>query len=279
MLSRRSFLLGGGAAIATAAVGTEVLGPDRVLHKLGLRGSPDHHVPASGWPLQTGELVSKAMRRNVGWVTARPTGTEPVDGVIVCLHGHGNDVRFAFDDVRVHDVVAYVDAHLAVASVDGGTSSYWHKRADGTDAGAMLTDEFVPFVQQRFGTERVALLGWSMGGYGALLAGERHPDRFPVIIASSPALFRRAADVAPGSFDGAADYAANDVFAGTARLHDSKVRIDCGTRDPFVSAVRAFAHKLPGATASFSRGYHDAAFWRSVAPDQVRFAQDSLTSR
>ena len=278
-LSRRAFLLGGAGLVGAVAAGTELVGTDRVLHEVGLRGSPDHHVPASGWPLQTGLLASKEMRRHVRWVMARPTGAKPLDGVIVCLHGHGNDVRFAFDTVRLHDVVADVGADLAVASVDGGASSYWHKRADGTDSGAMLTEEFVPFVQQHLAVEPVALLGWSMGGYGALLAGERHPDRFPVIIGSSPALFPRAADAAPGSFDGAADYAANDVFAGAGRLKTSAVRIDCGTRDPFVRAVRAFVRKVPKATASFSRGHHDAAFWRSVAPAQVRFAQDSLTSR
>ncbi len=34
---------------------------------------------------------------------------------------------------------------LAIASVDGGTT-YWHRRQDGEDAGAMVLEEFVPLL-------------------------------------------------------------------------------------------------------------------------------------
>ncbi len=53
-----------------------------------------------------------------------------------------------------------------------------------------LLDNVLPYIEQRFGTKnrRVALLGTSMGGQGALRIAYKHPDRFPVVAAISPAI-------------------------------------------------------------------------------------------
>lgn len=272
MLSRRSFLLGGAGAVVAGAGAVEVFGRDRFLHRLGLTRSPDHRVPPSGVRVEGGRLPD-----GTRWAMSRPPG--PLDGAVICLHGRGEDHRFAFDAVHLHDVVADESARLAVAAVDGGSDSYWHGRADGTDAGAMVTRTFVPLVRQRLDVERLALFGWSMGGYGALLAAERHPDLFGAVVASSPALFPSFAQSAPHAFDDARDFARNDVFAGAGKLDPSKVRVDCGRSDPFAPTDRRFVERLGArVTSAFPPGWHDAAFWRSVAPAQVRFIARALTS-
>ena len=53
-----------------------------------------------------------------------------------------------------------------------------------------ILESVVPFVQQRFGAgdRKIALLGTSMGGQGALRFAYKHPDRFPVVAAISPAI-------------------------------------------------------------------------------------------
>ena len=53
-----------------------------------------------------------------------------------------------------------------------------------------LLDNVLPYVEQRWGTNHrsVALLGTSMGGQGALRIAYKHPDRFPVVAAISPAI-------------------------------------------------------------------------------------------
>lgn len=269
MLSRRKFLVGSGAMVVAGAGGVEVIGRKRILHKLGVTGSPDKRVMRSGWVVERGFLASRAMKRDVRWSIAAPPGGE-IAGVIVCLHGRGEDERFAFDDIHLHDVLAAVGARWAVAATSGGPGTYWHRRHDGTDAGALVTDEFIPFVQRRLAVTKVALVGWSMGGYGAILAGERHPHELPIVVAASPALWSRAGDTAPGAFDGRDDFAANDVFAHPEALRRTHLRIDCGLNDPFLAATRAFAQEVP-AVVSFTAGYHDAAYWRSIAPTQVQF--------
>jgi S-formylglutathione hydrolase FrmB len=137
----------------------------------------------------------------------------------------------------------------------------------------------VPFVRQRLGVERIAALGWSMGGYGVLLAAERHLDLFGAVVASSPALYPSFAQSAPHAFDDARDFARNDVFAGATKLDPSRVRVDCGRSDPFAPMDRRLVERLgPRVTAAFPPGWHDTAFWRSAAPAQVRFAARVLAS-
>jgi pimeloyl-ACP methyl ester carboxylesterase len=278
MLSRRAFLAGGVATLAAGAVGVGALGPDRVLHKVGIRSSPDHRVAASGWTIEEGSLRSDHVDGAAGWAMSRPPGAGQLAGAIVCLHGRGNDHRYAFDAIHLHDVIASEGHRIGVASIDGA-ESYWHQREDGTDAGRLVLDDFVPLVRENLGVEKLAVLGWSMGGYGALLLAEQSSEAFAAVVASSPALWREASDAAPGAFDGEDDFDAHDVFAGRTALEPSRVRVDCGDGDPFIDASRAFVAALgPTVTSSFPDGYHDAAYWRWQAPHHVRFVAGRFAS-
>ena len=274
MLSRRRLLagLGGLAALGVAGVAIDHAGDPRVrrgLRRLGLAHSPDDHVPAAHSEELSGSLTSAFMPHAVGWSISIPS--IPVQGVVYCLHSHSRGHRMAFDSIHIPDVVAAAKAPLAVAAVDGGAASYWHQRADGSDPLSMLLDDFIPMVEERLGSApRRALLGWSMGGYGALLAAERAPERFDVVAAGSPALWTTPSAVPEGAFDGAADYRRHDVFAGIDKLAEITVRVDCGTDDPFLDADERFAARLPRPNhGRFSAGFHDEAYWRSIAPAQV----------
>jgi enterochelin esterase-like enzyme len=200
--------------------------------------------------------------------------------VIVCLHGKSETHRMAFDHIRIPDFVGAAGQPLAVAAVDGGADSYWHPRRDGTDALAMLLEEFVPLVERRVGRVPRALMGWSMGGYGALLAAEQAPAMFGAVAVGSAALWRSPGATAPGAFDDADDYHRHDVYASIGRLRSLAVRVDCGTSDPFYAADRAFVSGLPaGAQSSFGPGFHDDAYWRSRAPAQIGFVAAALGVR
>jgi enterochelin esterase-like enzyme len=211
------------------------------------------------------------MGGNVRYAVATPPDAAGRLPMVVALHGRGQDERFAVEHVRFQDFLAAAGVRAVVVSVDGGPSSYWHPRRDGTDALAMVARELVPLVEEDLGDGRRAVVGWSMGGYGALLLAERFPDRFPVVAAASPALWRDAAATSPGAFDGALDFKAHDVFTATDRLGEVAVRIDCGRDDPFRAAVEAFAAMVPDATLDVRHGFHDTAYWRSVAPAQAAF--------
>lgn len=278
MPTRREFLIGGGALVVLGVGGAFEMGDRRrtsLLHRIGLVNSPDRSVPDSHTPVVSGTLKSAHMPDPVKWSMSVPTGA--LAGVVYCLHGHNVDHRFAFDHIYLPDFAAAAGAKVAIAAVDGGADSYWHRRTDGSDPLAMLLDDFIPVVESRVGALPRVLLGWSMGGYGALLAAETAPDRFRAVCAASPALWTSPGATVEGAFDSADDWRRNDVYAHTARLASLVVRIDCGEEDPFYASVRQFVADVhPTPQGTFGRGFHDDAYWRSVAPAQIQTIKRAL---
>ena len=135
----------------------------------------------------------------------------------------------------------------------------------------MLLREFVPMVRALVGDVPRALMGWSMGGYGALLAAERAPSEFVGVAPASPALWLTPGATAPGAFDSPADFYANNVFTGIETLKEMTVAVACGTGDPFYTATRHLVDDMDFRHgALFGPGFHDADYWRNVAPYQLR---------
>ena len=111
---------------------------------------------------------------------------------------------------------------------------------------------------------------WGPRMEGALRAAELHPERFAAVSAVSAALWRSFEDGVGDAFDGAGDYARNDVYGGVRRLSGLPVRVDCGRQDPFYKANVAFAAALPEPPAGgFTPGGHDDAYWTRVAPAEI----------
>src|SRR5690349_4610528 len=141
-ISRRAVLLGGGAlAVAAGAATVGAVGWSDVLHKFGLSESPDHRVAPNGARVRPFSFRSDAMGGVVRGGIAAPANAR---AVLLCLHGRGASYRMAFDAVHVHHVVAAARKPIAVVAVNGGESSYWHKRRSGIDPQAMLHDELLP---------------------------------------------------------------------------------------------------------------------------------------
>lgn len=214
----------------------------------------------------------------VGWTIARPRGRAMTGlPVVVSLHARGGDHRSTFDELHLDEVLDDLTRTgvppFAIASVDGGDHGYWHRRADGTDAGAMVAREFLPLLARRgLDVGRLGLFGWSMGGYGALLLTAERTVRPRAVAVSSPALFTSAGATAPGAFDDPADFAHHDVAAHPDRLNGVPLMVDCGRSDPFFAATRTYTARItPAPLTSFGAGGHDASYWRSVAPAQLRF--------
>jgi len=301
--SRRT-LLGLGASAAVGAVGASALDivfQPRTSHAtpVSAAGTQVPLAPAPGTPLEpapspspaaqpaptmtTGSFVSAARGGiSTNWAIARPPGqTKPLRPVIA-LHGKGSDASTVMAGGVEQGLAQAVNAGLppfAVVAVDGG-GSYWHKRASGEDSGAMVLNELIPMLDgQNLDTSRVAFLGWSMGGYGALLLGGRlGPARTAAICAVSPALWLSSGAAAPGAFDGPDDFSANSAF-GMPALASIPIRVDCGDSDPFYAATKQFIAQLPNPPAGgFSPGGHDAEFWSSQLPAELTWMAPLLTT-
>jgi enterochelin esterase-like enzyme len=276
-LTRRQLLLLGAGVGASAVAG---IAATEEGNKLVDRLNPPHGAVPQGptGPVVRGVLQSRSRDREVRWAVAYPPGSKPGAALplALVLHGRSGDSSQAFGSHALHHFLAEAvhtgTPPFAMASIDGGNHTYWHRREGGDDPQAMLLEEFLPQLkQQGLSTEYFGLTGWSMGGYGALLLASRVPERVKAVAVDAAALWRHAADTAAGAFDGADDFARNDVLGHVERLQGLPLRVGCGQSDPFIVANRALVKALPQTEHAFPRGGHNTGCWNLLRPGDVRF--------
>ncbi|QFG23388.1 alpha/beta hydrolase family protein [Actinomadura sp. WMMB 499] len=294
MLSRRAFIGGGAAAVGglaaagggVALVEHDVL-PGRVrLHRmLGRCGDLPAPPPEAG-SVQTRTFRSHRRGRDVAASIVLPAGTRSVRGlrVAVALHGNGatgpGTVSGLALDRYLTQAVRRGAPPFALVAADGGADSYWHPRADGDDPLGMILDELLPHLAREGArTDRFGAIGWSMGGFGALVLGRRvGAPRMAAVVGSSPAIFESYEDARSTNrhaFDDADDFARHDVLRHLDRLDGVPVRVDCGTGDAFTPMVRKLRERLHP-EGRMTEGCHDAAFWRARLPAQLDFLAHHL---
>jgi Putative esterase len=301
MVSRRTFLLGALGTLVLAGAGSVGAIEDGVvpgrMRLADLTGACDvDAVPPAGpvGAITSGRFASSARGRDLGWSLALPPGHTTAAGlpVALVLHGRGEDHSSGFAHLKLHQFLgAYVrvgGTPLALAAVDGG-DSYWHPRSNGDNPLRMITQEFLPMLG-RLGlrTDAIGVLGWSMGGYGALLfareanrgtlvAGGATRTTVLAAAASSPALFASYQAGASGAFDSPADF---DRYGDLARQPDAGLTplyVGCGATDAFTAETKRYrANAAPPPAGSISKGCHTGGYWRSVAAAQLSFIGSHL---
>jgi pimeloyl-ACP methyl ester carboxylesterase len=241
-------------------------------------GCVDVAIPdAAGVRVERATFASAHVRGPVGYALVVPDGAKP-DAFAYVLPGRGSTadaagvLRF---DAFLADYIRHGGRPFGLAIVDAG-ESYFHPRASGEDRLAMVTEEFPRVLRAAIGgpVKREAIMGQSMGGYGALLAAERSPRRYRAVAVAGPAIFPSYADESRSvgdAFDSAADYARYDVVANASALRGRPVMIAVGRRDPFLPGVRMFAKALPSAQVVEQPGCHDDGFWRASASSLLAF--------
>lgn len=280
-LTRRQLLISaGGVGVVGIGVAAGLAGPSAVRRitggDCGEAGSPP---PPSGIEVSYETIRSQHVPQPVELSIAFPPGYQEgrPTPVCICLPGRGARGRDVFRVFRMDDAMAAAVTAgargFAVVGVDGG-ESYWHTRESGEDRMALLEEEVLPRIATRHGLGADgaprAVMGWSMGGYGALRAAQRNPEAFAAVVAVSPALWLRHQDAVADAFDGPEDYRRNDVFDAAERLRGMAVHIDCGASDPFADATREFIRRLPApAAGEIAPGCHDTGYWLRVIPSQV----------
>src|SRR5690349_17261264 len=141
-------------------------------------------------PSVDGAFYSAARRRPVGYTIAYPPGHRPGDELplVVMLHGYGENHANTLAGMSPAQALALRPGGrplppVAMVTADGG-NGYWNPHP-GDDPMAMVIDELIPRCQRLGlgrGTSgapgRIAAMGISMGGYGALLLAEKYPRLF-----------------------------------------------------------------------------------------------------
>ena len=286
------------AVLACAGIGGAELVSRGVLPGRALLGELDGACSVPEPPLAfsppgpsiDGTFYSSARRRTVGYTIAYPPGHRRGDELplVVMLHGYGGNHTNALVGMSPAQALALRPggrplAPMALVTVDGG-GGYWNPHP-GDDPMAMVVRELIPRCR-RLGLgrapRRIAAMGISMGGYGALLLAEKYPDLFAAVAAISPAIwtsYPQARQANPGAYASAAAFAAGDVVTHAAALGRRPVRIAAGYGDPFYPGVRALARALPpGAVVVLGPGCHDGSFFTAQEPPSLGFLARCLTS-
>jgi pimeloyl-ACP methyl ester carboxylesterase len=125
---------------------------------------------------ETCSLHSRVLGRDLEQVVVPEGRSRPL---LVFLHGRGDGPGELLGDELVDALRELGPEAPNVLFPSGGESSYWHDRRDGA-WGRYVVEEAIPAALQRLHADRrrVAIGGFSMGGFGALDLARLHPGRF-----------------------------------------------------------------------------------------------------
>jgi len=230
-------------------------------------------------------IRSALVGRSLEEIVVAPKGGGAGRPLLVLLHGRGSPpgsylTRYWFDALaklgsRAPDLLL----------VNGGDHSYYHDRADG-HWGSYVLNEAIPAAIAKLGADgdRIAIGGISMGGFGALRFGLQSPGLFCAVGGHSPAIWRTGGETPEGAFDDAEDFERNDVIEMSAArsqpLGDTRVWIDVGDHDPFVSADSELARVLRGHGQKIAfhvwPGSHSGSYWNKHVDRYLRFYAEAL---
>src|SRR4051794_39600431 len=229
---------------------------------------------------ETYTLNSKVLDVGLDQVVIREGRGRPL---LVLLHGRDGSPGDFFGD-RLDRTLRSLGAEAPnVLLPSGGASSYWHNRRDG-EWGRYLLHEAIPEAVAKTGADpnRIAIGGFSMGGFGALALALQHPGLFCAAGGHAPALWKAAGATAPGAFDGPADFKRHDVLAAARPrwpFGTTRIWLDVDAHDPFRAATTKLAHELRSrARFTVWPGTHSTAYVRRHLPTTLRWYAAALAA-
>lgn len=227
--------------------------------------------------------------------------------VVYLLHGYSDDdtgwLQFG-EANRIADagIASGALPPMILVMPDAGVTWYINDYRGETRWEDMFVGEFIPAIEQTYRIRRKAefrgVAGLSMGGYGALVLGMRHPDLFGSVAAFSAAVLTddELTTMSQADYDAYYGVLYGEGLTGAARLTDHwraysvldlarqtplatlkriAFYIDCGD-DDFLTVGNASLHivlaqrKVPH-EFRMRDGAHSWSYWRSGLPDGLAF--------
>jgi S-formylglutathione hydrolase FrmB len=212
--------------------------------------------------------------------------------VFYLLHGLSDDHTIWERRTSVERYVAGLP--LVVVMPDGGRGWYTNA-AEGFAYEDDLLKDVIGLVDRTFPVKAErsgrAIGGLSMGGYGAVKLGLKHPDKFASVNSHSgalgalrdPKLIKDQNPEFSRIFGKTPEGGAEDPFAIVERIDHGRIPallIDCGTEDYLLDQNRAFHRHLesmhiPHQYQEFP-GSHDWAYWDKHVQDAIAFHTRTL---
>lgn len=209
--------------------------------------------------------------------------------VMYLLHGVFGDHTNWVERGHVQDVAnRLIDGDKAVEMIivmpDGGTEWDGYFNMDGWRYEDYFFDEFMPYIEENYrvktGKEHTAIAGLSMGGGGATVYGQKHPDKFSTVYAMS-ALMTLGEGEGLNQDDpkfqelnrtvreeSAVNFVANADEETVEELKSVRWFVDCGDDDFLFGANIAFVQEMKEKQIPLQfrvrDGGHDWEYWHSA---------------
>ena len=242
--------------------------------------------------VDTAITFSNCMQKSIKCIVIKPDNYKNKQlhfPVLYLLHGYGGSYNNWIK--RVPELKKYADDYqMLIVCPDGGYSSwYFDSPIDSAfKYETYISQELIAYIDTRYKTikdkKHRAITGLSMGGHGGLFLGLRHPDIFG----------------AAGSISGGVDlYESRSKFDIIKRIGDtitnakrwkewsitnliehysstnSKLIIDCGTKDIFINSNRILHEKMIALKIGHDYierpGEHNWEYWKNAIPYQLLF--------
>lgn len=260
-----------------------------------------HVYTSNSVHVKTVSLQSNLVGKTLSYEVVLPSGYTLITSskrypVLYLLHGWNGQPQGWLTETKLEE---YAARHQLIIVLPAGGNSWYTDSATvpAERYESYILQELIPDVDNRFRTiadgKGRGVAGLSMGGYGALKFGLKHPDLFALSASMSGALDApaRVDDASIMQTFGEADNqtrAANDLFKRARLLPDEKIAalpyfyMDCGTEDPWTKTnrdlsslfkERKIAHEyreLPGG--------HDWNYWDKQVQEILQIASQRLMS-
>jgi S-formylglutathione hydrolase FrmB len=239
----------------------------------------------SAGELETREFHSSTLDQDVKMNVLLPDGYKEEESrrypAIYLLHGYGGD----FNEWKKVGVVEEAAKLPVIIVLPEGDKSFYVNHHE--DAKARwedyITKDVVEYADKNFRTqadrEHRGISGLSMGGYGAMVLGLRHPELFASIASHSGALGVPGSSISgeigdrlkkifgPDDAKERQDY---DIFKRIQDLPAEKrphIYIDCGSRDFLLDANRKLVAHLATLKVDYEYrevpGGHEYSYWKA----------------
>ena len=236
------------------------------------------------------KVHSTIMNRDINTVVITPTlKSDTLYKTIYILHGYsGNADRTYKQDIP--DLEKDAEKYQSIYVLPDGHYNYWYVDSpiDSTSQyQTFIGQELVSYIDEHFPTikERYArgILGWSMGGYGALNIGISYAQTFSIVGSSCGALdFNRfgnhykeyQVDKVLGKFENLPDQFFTFKKEEKMKTSGQYYILDCGTEDyQMLEMDRSFHQQLTKKNIQHlyieSKGKHDSNYWSKALSNQL----------
>lgn len=241
-------------------------------------------------------VYSEKMGRSVDVVVVLPDVQKDVSyKSVYILHGFsGNPERTYKQDIP--DLLRKANEFKTIYIIPDGNFSSWYidSPLDKTSQyQTFISTELIGYIDAKYPTKKEfearGILGWSMGGYGALHIGLKNVNTFSVIGSTCGAIdFRQfgpyyeqfKVDQILGEVENIDDFFLIYQYEETIKSTNQKLILDCGTEDILINMNRSYHNYLVKNKIDHQYieypGNHDTDYWSKALSVQLLLFNESL---